>query len=89
MNRPLTRSKQSLKLVKASLVAASLIALPLLGNAAEAIAKNKAEAAKIAENKHGGKVLKVSSFKKKDKTFFKVKLVLDDGRVKTTEITGE
>ncbi len=51
-------------------------------------ASNAAEAAKIAKQSHGGKVLSVNTRKTKKGIVYRVKLLLDNGRVKTVTING-
>jgi len=51
-------------------------------------ASSAAEAAQIAKQRYGGKILSVSEKKTETGTNYYVKLLLDDGRVKTVVIKG-
>ncbi|MGI1679138.1 MAG: hypothetical protein K6L75_10425 [Cellvibrionaceae bacterium] len=51
-------------------------------------ASSAAEAAQIAKQRHGGKVLSVSKKKSGDGIIYRVKLLLENGRVKTVTISG-
>ncbi|WP_460238541.1 PepSY domain-containing protein [Aurantivibrio plasticivorans] len=51
-------------------------------------ASNAADAAKIAQARHGGKVVKVSRVETNRGVQYKVKLLLKDGRVKTVTVNG-
>lgn len=52
-------------------------------------AMSSGQAAASAKKKHGGKVLNVRKVSSKDgKTTYKVKLLLDGGRVKTVTVSG-
>ncbi len=48
----------------------------------------KNRAAAKAQSKHGGKVLSVKEHKKDGQTHYKVKLLLDSGRIKIVRIKG-
>lgn len=50
---------------------------------------SKSQAGQKAQSLYGGKVLSVELVESKDgKTTYRVKLLLDDGRVKTTTVSG-
>jgi len=49
---------------------------------------NKATAAKIAQKRHGGKVLSVETKKSKSGIQYRVKILLDNGRIRTVTIKG-
>ncbi len=51
-------------------------------------ASSAAEAAQIAKQRHGGKVLSVDTVKTANGVNYRVKLLLDNGRVKTVTING-
>ena len=50
---------------------------------------SKSRAAAAAQKKYGGKVLNVKEVKDKGQTYYRVKLLLDSGRVKVVTINGE
>lgn len=56
-------------------------------DSAKSGAKNRAAA--TAKARHGGKVLSVSQSKKDGETVYKVKLLLDSGRIKIVKIKGK
>lgn len=60
-------------------------AFPLYAQA-DTTANSSAEAARIAQSRYGGKVLKVK--REKDGRRYKVRLLLDDGRVKEVVVKG-
>ncbi|GAB1265715.1 hypothetical protein NBRC116493_02150 [Aurantivibrio infirmus] len=49
---------------------------------------SKAEAAEIAQKRHGGKVLSVDTKKTESGVQYRVKLLLDNGRIRTVTIKG-
>lgn len=51
-------------------------------------ASNAAEAARIAKQRYGGKILKVDAVRTGDGVLYRVKILLDNGRVKTVTIAG-
>ncbi|MBB3168662.1 PepSY domain-containing protein [Simiduia aestuariiviva] len=59
----------------------------LLYAQADHVAGSSAEAARLAQARYGGKVLKVK--RDKDGRRYKVRLLLDDGRVKDVVIKGD
>lgn len=75
-----------------------LASLPLIGYVAPAVWASpsyiaqaeigKSDAAQAAKDAYGGKVLKVEEVKKGSKTIYRVKLLLDGGRVKTVTVDG-
>lgn len=48
----------------------------------------KSQAAAQAQSRYGGKVLSVSTSKRDGRTVYKVKLLLDSGRIKIVSING-
>lgn len=52
-------------------------------------ASSAAEAARIAKQRYGGKILSVSEQKTDSGKRYRVKLLLDNGRVKTVVIQGQ
>ncbi len=76
-----------------------MAALPLAGaivpsawaapiQVAQASSVGKSAAAEAARSAYGGKVLKIEEVKKGNKTLYRVRLLLDDGRVKTVTVDG-
>jgi len=55
----------------------------------QAQASSAAEAAQIAKQRHGGKVLSVDTKKTSNGVVYRVKLLLDNGRVKTVTVSGQ
>jgi hypothetical protein len=51
-------------------------------------ASSAAEAARIAKQRYGGKILKVDAIRTEDGVKYRVKILLDNGRVKTVIIGG-
>lgn len=51
-------------------------------------ASSAAEAAKIAKRRYGGKILKVTAVRSENGVRYLVKILLDNGRVKTVVISG-
>lgn len=51
-------------------------------------ASSESEAARIAQQRYGGKVLSVQSRRTDNGVVYRVKLLLEDGRVKTVTIRG-
>lgn len=51
-------------------------------------ASSAAEAARIAKQRYGGKILKVEAVRSGDGVRYRVKILLDNGRVKTVIIAG-
>lgn len=72
------------------LIAVSMLALPLVCISISTQAKiSKSTAASAAKAQHGGKVLSVTLISSQDGlTTYKVKLLLEGGRVKTVTISG-
>ncbi len=70
------------------LLMSAVLSLPVVSLPAHA-AINKSQAAAKAKAAHGGKVLSVEKVGSKDgKNIYKVKLLLDGGRVKTVTVSG-
>ncbi|MCW8195310.1 hypothetical protein F6455_10980 [Proteobacteria bacterium 005FR1] len=51
-------------------------------------ASSAAEAARIAKQRYGGKILKVDAVRTGDGVLYRVKILMDNGRVKTVTIAG-
>ncbi|MEX1032258.1 MAG: PepSY domain-containing protein [Cellvibrionaceae bacterium] len=51
-------------------------------------ASSAAEAARIAQRRYGGKILKVETERTDDGVRYRVKILQDDGRVRTVVISG-
>lgn len=49
---------------------------------------SKAKAAEIAQKRHGGKVLSVETKKNQSGIQYRVKILLDNGRIRTVTING-
>lgn len=94
MKRTLSSLLLSLVIAATSIAPASSFAFSnnfsdLFKNADEKKAGGKGAAAQKAKAKYGGKVLSVSESKRDGKSYYKVKLLLDSGRIKIVNISNE